>query len=61
MTFVFDVVILYVDNVVTPQNMINYSIMRSLSDNQTTLELLGHFWKITNEFLAHDHPLQIIQ
>jgi hypothetical protein len=43
MIFVFEVIILYVDNVLNPQNMISYSIMCSLSDKQTILELLDYF------------------
>jgi hypothetical protein len=43
MIYVFEAIIGYVDNVLQPQNMINYPIMCSLSDNQTILELLDFF------------------
>jgi hypothetical protein len=56
MTFVFEVIIGYTDNVLVPLNMINYSIIYSLSDNQSILELLDNFCKTTNEYLIHDHP-----
>jgi hypothetical protein len=56
MIFVFEVIIGYVDNVLLPLNMINYSSTHSLSDNQTILGLLDYFCKTTKEYLNHDHP-----
>jgi hypothetical protein len=57
MTFVFEVIIGYADNILIPLNMINYSVTYSLSDNQSILELLDYFCKATNEYLNHDHPI----
>jgi hypothetical protein len=56
MTFIFQAIIGYVDNVQQPTNIINYSITHSLSDNQTILDLLNYFCKTTNDYFNHDHP-----
>jgi hypothetical protein len=55
MTFVFEAIIGYVDDILQPHNLINYPILCSLSDYQTILELLDYFCKTTNEYLIHDH------
>jgi hypothetical protein len=55
-TFIFEAIIGYVDNIQQPQNMINYPVMFSLSDNQNILDLLDYFCKITNDYLNHDYP-----
>jgi hypothetical protein len=56
MTFVFEAIIGYVDNIQQPQNMINYPVICSLSDNQNILDLLDYFCKTTNDNINHDHP-----
>jgi hypothetical protein len=58
-TFVFEVIIGYVDNIQHPQNMINYSVTHSLSDNPTILDLLDYFFKTTNDYLNHDYPKEV--
>jgi hypothetical protein len=56
MTFVFEVIIGYIDKIINLQNMINYSIRHYLFDIQTILELFHYFCKTSNEYLSHDHP-----
>jgi hypothetical protein len=56
MTFIFGVVIVYIDNVINPQNKYDHSIFYSLSDRNSIFDLLDNFINKTNSYLAIDHP-----
>jgi hypothetical protein len=56
MTFVFEAIITYVDNIVQPQNQFDYIIIFTLSNTQSIFDPLDYFVKTTNDHLSHDHP-----
>jgi hypothetical protein len=56
MTFVFEAVISYVENVAQPQNQFDYIIIFTLSITQSIFDHRDYFVKTTNDHLSHDHP-----
>jgi hypothetical protein len=55
MTFVFEDVISYLDNLAQPQNQFDDFIIFTFSENQSIFDLIAHFVKTTNDHLSHDH------
>jgi hypothetical protein len=54
--FLFEAIIGYVDDMLNPQHGYKYSIVPSLSDKDSILNLLDYFFNKVNELVNIDHP-----
>jgi hypothetical protein len=56
MTFVFEAIIGYVDDIHVPQRMYKYFISHSLSEKDSILDILDYFCEKVNNFVNIDYP-----